>query len=148
MKETENAPTLSQRAELFWEKHKKTIIIGTSIVVGGALIVLGIYSYKNAKIDLRSLNPCVKKLPIRTEKIVAAPISTTSTDTVIDVIGQIIDPDSGKIIQVPLQIRRLPLGQKPSPAKIQLAEEMGIDLLNNTYTIVNPYSYLYYPQCA
>ena len=139
MKETENTPTISQRAELFWEKHKKTIIIGTGIVASGALIALGIYSYKNTKAKIPALIPNAPNKHIQTEKTAITTARDSVASSIIDTVSEIIEEREPKIVPVIGHPRKLNSNQHASPEKLQYARLNGISL-GEHMTWVNPHT--------
>lgn len=114
----------------FIQKHKKQIIIGTTVIAVTA--VAGVVVYK--KWDM-----------IKGTKIVNTVLGTTKscisdTSEILDSaeVYVVEQASENKIIDIDLFVRNLPDGWSASPKKLEQAKELGIALADHQ-TLVNPH---------
>ena len=115
-----------------WVKeHKKELIIAGVSVSTIILVILGIKKQKALDEAWKSLKKLIEKVP---EDIctIEVPLAQNTVSVVEKVSGTHVPHD------VPLHLRMLPQGQKPSAEKLTQAVELGIELLPGQ-TLVNPY---------
>ena len=140
----------------WFARHKTELIIGGIAVIGLA-IGGSCYFLSSGKADVALAgvrNQLSKLTAINNKNLVNAPLANTEaslpTKTVFTVSEFTSECDAGFLPKRPyssysepfpvrLHLRNLPEGCCPSPEKIAEGVKMGIDLLENHCTIVDPY---------
>ncbi len=118
----------SKRQSIFWERNRDKILIFG--ITTGILLFLGI-EYKNELVQLfsRLLDNSNKeelKSEITPVKIIQIPDNKYIEYT--------------KHVDVPMYVRKLPLGYTISPEKLKIATDLGYEIGENQ-TWVTPYDY-------
>lgn len=112
------------------QKHKKQIIIGTTVIVVTA--VTGVVVYK--KWDI------IKEIKIVNTILGTAKSYTIDTSEILETTEACVirQAPKSKIIDIDLFVRNLPDSWNASPEKLEQAKELGIELAEHQ-TLVNPH---------
>ena len=113
------------------KEHKKELIIAGVSVTAIILAIIGLKNQKELETAWKSLKNLIEKVPDN----VQTPDFPVVSDAV-SIVEKPVIPHTPH--DVPLHLRRLPQGQKPSAEKLAQAVELGIELLPGQ-TLVNSY---------